>query len=194
MPSSTVPPPRRPFPSRASLDVPRDGATIGVPRPLRGERRVGLVPATVRRLSERGTAVLVEAGAGARCLLPDDDYVAAGATIVPDCWAAGVVVATAAPGFPEAARMRPGALLVLPAEAAPRPCIATALDHRAIGLVLAEVPRPRPEVLTGRPDWDLAGPSTVLANAVLAVFDAADAPVAATPRHSPGTRALVALT
>lgn len=58
---------------------------IGVPKEIvAGERRVALVPETVGRLTKSGIEVLVEAGAGEAAFIPDADYAAAGAGIVPD--------------------------------------------------------------------------------------------------------------
>ncbi|CMS21578.1 NAD(P) transhydrogenase subunit alpha [Mycobacterium tuberculosis] len=50
------------------------------------ERRVALVPKAVASLVNRGVAVVVEAGAGERALLPDELYTAVGASIG-DAWA-----------------------------------------------------------------------------------------------------------
>ena len=51
---------------------------VGVPKEIKdNEYRVGLVPSTVRELTEKGHQVVVEAGAGAG--LPDGDYRTAGA-------------------------------------------------------------------------------------------------------------------
>ena len=58
---------------------------VGVPKEVKdNEFRVGLVPSTVRELTEKGHQVLVETGAGAGAGLPDRDYSAAGALIVAD--------------------------------------------------------------------------------------------------------------
>lgn len=46
------------------------------------ERRVALVPSSVRKLVENRHRVLIEQGAGERSHFPDHDYVAAGATLV----------------------------------------------------------------------------------------------------------------
>ena len=55
---------------------------IGVPKEIvPGERRVALVPDGVARLAKAGLEVLVERGAGAEAGFPDDQYVAAGATM-----------------------------------------------------------------------------------------------------------------
>jgi hypothetical protein len=62
---------------------------IGVPQEIKAnENRVGLVPACVRELTGRGHEVVVETGAGSGAGLPDKQYVAAGATILPDVAAA----------------------------------------------------------------------------------------------------------
>ncbi len=58
---------------------------IAVPREIRpDETRVALAPESVKKLVKAGATVVVEAGAGERAFLPDADFVAAGATIVPD--------------------------------------------------------------------------------------------------------------
>ena len=56
---------------------------IGVPKEIaRGERRVALVPDSVKQLVGLGPEVVVEAGAGSSAGFEDDAYVAAGARIV----------------------------------------------------------------------------------------------------------------
>jgi len=58
---------------------------VGVPKEIKdNEYRVGLVPSTVRELTDKGHQVVVEAGAGVGAGLPDADYRAAGAEIVAD--------------------------------------------------------------------------------------------------------------
>ena len=55
---------------------------IGVPREIKDhEYRVGLTPAGVHALCERGHQVCVETDAGARIGFPDGDYLAAGSRI-----------------------------------------------------------------------------------------------------------------
>ncbi|HEX7323624.1 MAG TPA: NAD(P) transhydrogenase subunit alpha [Mycobacterium sp.] len=75
------------------------------------ERRVALVPNAVPALLKTGVAVVVEAGAGERALLPDAQYTEAGATIG-DAWAADVVVKVAPPSAAEVARLHSGQTLV----------------------------------------------------------------------------------
>jgi NAD(P) transhydrogenase subunit alpha len=58
---------------------------VGVPgETFPGERRVALVPATVRLLTKAGLAVSVEVGAGLQAGFPDAEYTEAGATLVED--------------------------------------------------------------------------------------------------------------
>src|SRR6201991_4169774 len=56
---------------------------IGVPKEIKdNEYRVGLVPSSVAELVHRGHTVLIERGAGTGAGLADDDYRAAGGTLV----------------------------------------------------------------------------------------------------------------
>ncbi len=55
---------------------------IGVPKEIKNhEYRVGLTPASVRELGNRGHGVIVESGAGSAIDFTDEEYVEAGATI-----------------------------------------------------------------------------------------------------------------
>jgi len=69
---------------------------IGVPKEIKArEYRVGMTPAGVRQLTARGHRVLVEKGAGLGSGISDEQYVQAGATIVPtaaEAWSADMVV------------------------------------------------------------------------------------------------------
>src|SRR5215216_2411650 len=57
---------------------------IGVPREIKNnEFRVGMVPAGVRHLTRAGHTVLVEAQAGEGSGITDEEYVEAGAQIIP---------------------------------------------------------------------------------------------------------------
>ncbi|MFV0495153.1 Re/Si-specific NAD(P)(+) transhydrogenase subunit alpha [Mycobacterium sp.] len=75
------------------------------------ERRVALVPKAVAALANSGVAVVVEAGAGERALLPDALYTEAGATIG-DAWAADIVVKVAPPDAGEVGKLRDGQTLI----------------------------------------------------------------------------------
>jgi NAD(P) transhydrogenase subunit alpha len=57
--------------------------TIGVPKETRpGERRVGLVPASLTKLSKAGHQVVIESGAGAEAGFLDEAYLQKGARVV----------------------------------------------------------------------------------------------------------------
>lgn len=80
-----------------------------------GEDRVGLVPEVVRKLAGAGHEVLVESGAGAAALIPDDLFAEAGASVTSDqaaLWGADVVVKVAPPSAEEAARLGSGSVLI----------------------------------------------------------------------------------
>jgi alanine dehydrogenase len=58
---------------------------IGVPKEIKeSEYRVALTPAGTRELTARGHEVFVERAAGEGSLFSDEEYVAAGATVLPD--------------------------------------------------------------------------------------------------------------
>jgi NAD(P) transhydrogenase subunit alpha len=80
-----------------------------------GEQRVALVPESVARLGAAGIRVLAEHGAGAAAGFPDDDYVAAGAAVVPASELIGradVVLCVRSPDPDALPGLRPGQLLV----------------------------------------------------------------------------------
>ncbi len=89
---------------------------VGVPREIKdNEFRVGIVPSTVRELTEKGHRVLVETAAGAEAGLPDSDYKTAGAEIVADADAvygqAELVVKVKEPLAAERKKLRRGQIL-----------------------------------------------------------------------------------
>ena len=58
---------------------------IGIPKEIKdNEYRVGIVPSGVEELTGNGHEVLVQAGAGTGSGIADEDYMSAGASIVPD--------------------------------------------------------------------------------------------------------------
>lgn len=69
---------------------------VGVPREVKiAEHRVAMTPDGVREFERHGIDVFVETGAGEGASITDEDYVAAGAQIVPtaaDAWAQDMVV------------------------------------------------------------------------------------------------------
>ena len=57
---------------------------VGIPSEIKNhEYRVAITPAGVLELVRHGHEVVIETGAGVGSSIPNDDYVAAGATILP---------------------------------------------------------------------------------------------------------------
>ena len=85
---------------------------IGVPKEsAEGERRVALIPDTVRSLRGRELDVTVASGAGAEAGHPDEEYAEAGAEIG-DPWSSDVVLHVAPPTLEEIGRLSSGQVLV----------------------------------------------------------------------------------
>jgi alanine dehydrogenase len=89
---------------------------VGVPKEIKdNEFRVGLVPSTVRELTDKGHQVIVEADAGVGAGLADVDYAAAGAEIVADADVvfarAELIVKVKEPLPPERKKLRAGQIL-----------------------------------------------------------------------------------
>jgi H+-translocating NAD(P) transhydrogenase subunit alpha len=86
---------------------------VGVPRETApGERRVALVPESVKRLAAAGFEVAVERGAGESASFPDDEYDSAGAALVEDPYSTDAVAKVQAPSADERGRLRGGQVLV----------------------------------------------------------------------------------
>jgi len=89
---------------------------VGVPQELKNhEYRVAITPAGVHELVRAGHQVLIQEDAGTGSAIPDADFVAAGATIVPgadDVWATSELVLKVKEPVPEEYhRMRKGQVL-----------------------------------------------------------------------------------
>ena len=105
---------------------------VGVPTEIKpDEYRVALTPAGTRELTERGHEVLVQTGAGDHSVIPDSEYEAQGARIVPDAEAvfgeADLVVKVKEPQPDEVALLRAGQVLFTYLHLAPAPELAKAL-------------------------------------------------------------------
>jgi NAD(P) transhydrogenase subunit alpha len=89
---------------------------IGVVKEIaEGERRVALVPEVVGKLTGQSHEVLVQRGAGAGALIPDQAFEDAGATLVDDAataLGADVVVKVAAPSAEEIVRLGSDGVLI----------------------------------------------------------------------------------
>jgi H+-translocating NAD(P) transhydrogenase subunit alpha len=104
---------------------------IGVPKEtVEGERRVALVPEVVGKLKGQGLDVVVQRGAGAGALIPDEQYEEAGAKLVDDVGEAfdsDVVVKVAPPTADEVERLRSDSVLIA-LESVPRISRAQSMD------------------------------------------------------------------
>jgi alanine dehydrogenase len=105
--------------------------TVGVPREIKtAEGRVSLTPDGVREFERMGTQVFVETGAGQGASISDNDYVLAGATIVPtaaDAWSQQMVVKVKEPKAEEFEFLRPDLTLFTYLHLAAYPDVAKAL-------------------------------------------------------------------
>ena len=86
---------------------------VGIPREVKNhEYRVAITPAGVHEFARNGHEVFVESGAGVGSSITDDEFVAAGATILPtadDVWGTGdLVLKVKEPIAEEYHRMRAG--------------------------------------------------------------------------------------
>ena len=90
--------------------------TIGVPAESSEEPRIGISPETAKKLVKQGAKVLIRAGAGLRSHFSDEDYQAAGASIVAtDADAvsgADIVLTVRRPSLALVKSTKPGALLI----------------------------------------------------------------------------------
>ncbi|MEP7161838.1 MAG: alanine dehydrogenase [Dermatophilaceae bacterium] len=122
--------------------------TIGIPTEVKEqEYRVGMTPVGVLELTARGHRVLVQSGAGAGSAIPDEEYVAAGATILvtPDeVWGeADMVVKVKEPRPEEYHRLRDGLVLFTYLHLAAAPdCARALLDAGTVGIAYETVQLP----------------------------------------------------
>lgn len=121
---------------------------IGVPQEIKNhEYRVAITPLGVRELTSRGHAVVVQTGAGAGSSISDDDFAAAGATIVGDAESAwgtdggvDLVLKVKEPVAEEYHRMREGQLLFTYLHlAADRPLTEELLARKVTGVAYETV-------------------------------------------------------
>jgi alanine dehydrogenase len=105
---------------------------VGVPTEVKpDEYRVAITPAGVRELTQRGHEVCIQSGAGEGSAMKDPDYVAQGATIVPDAQAmfdaAELILKVKEPLPEEVAMLRPEHTLFTYLHLAPAPELTQAL-------------------------------------------------------------------
>jgi alanine dehydrogenase len=110
---------------------------IGIPKEIKNhEYRVGMIPAGVHALVSSGHEVVVQEGAGLGSGIPNEDYIEAGARLVPDAegvWSwAEMVVKVKEPVAPEYGLMRPGQILFTYLHLAPLPELTDVLLERHV--------------------------------------------------------------
>src|SRR4051794_8523315 len=99
-----------------TLSSERTTMKVGIPREIKNhEYRVAITPAGVHELVRGGHQVAIEAGAGEGSSIPDEDFITAGAKILPtaeDVWGEGeLILKVKEPIEEEYQRMRSGQVL-----------------------------------------------------------------------------------
>jgi alanine dehydrogenase len=118
---------------------------VAIPREVKNhEYRVAITPAGVHELAANRHEVFVQAGAGDGSSITDQEYVEAGATILPtadDTWAAGdLVLKVKEPIAEEYHRMRAGQVLFTYLHlAASRGCTEALIDRKITGIAYETV-------------------------------------------------------
>src|SRR3984885_2671380 len=136
---------------------------VAVPAEIKNnEFRVAITPAGVHELARAGHEVFVEAGAGEGSSLPDEEFAAAGATIMrsaDDVWATGDLVLKVKEPVPEEYhRMRPGQVLFTYLHlAASRECTDALLDRRVTAIAYETVQLPDGSLPLLAPMSEVAG-------------------------------------
>ncbi len=115
---------------------------IGLPKEIKDQEfRVGLTPAAVQSLCQRGHEVIVETGAGAGSGFGDADYAAVGATLVADAataWAQEMVVKVKEPQPSEYGFFRPDLILFTYLHLAAERSLTEALMKSGVGAIAYE--------------------------------------------------------
>src|SRR6201996_5388568 len=136
---------------------------VSVPAEVKNhEFRVAITPAGVHELTRAGHEVFIEAGAGAGSSLPDEEFAAAGATILPavnDVWEAGDLVLKGEEPVPdEYDRLRPGQILVTYLHlAASRECTEALLTRHVTAIAYEPVQLPDGSLPLLAPMSEVAG-------------------------------------
>ncbi len=136
---------------------------IGVPTEVKNhEYRVALTPAGVHELVAHGHEVYVQRGAGLGSSIPDEDFLASGATILEtadDVWATGdLVLKVKEPIAEEYGRMRANQVLFTYLHlAASRPCTDALLDSGTTSIAYETVQLPDRSLPLLAPMSEVAG-------------------------------------
>lgn len=144
---------------------------IGVPKEIKiHEYRVGLTSASARELTAHGHVVIVEAGAGDGAGISDEDYITAGANIVPEADAvfadADMIVKVKEPQPAECKKLRQGQILFTYLHLAPDPLQAKALmNSGCVGIAYETVTDSEGRLPLLTPMSEVAGRMSVQAGA-----------------------------
>jgi alanine dehydrogenase len=116
---------------------------VGIPSETKAdEYRVSMTPAGVRELTERGHGVVIQESAGVASGFSDPQYVAQGATIVPDAdgvfSTAEMIVKVKEPLDHEVARLRPGQIMFTYLHLAPAPALTRGLCDSGVTAIAYE--------------------------------------------------------
>ncbi|XVS63593.1 alanine dehydrogenase [Actinosynnema sp. CA-299493] len=136
---------------------------IAVPREIKNhEYRVALTPAGAHELTQRGHDVVVETGAGLGSAITDEEYLAAGAKVLPgadDVWAEGdLVLKVKEPIAEEYPRLRKGQVLFTYLHlAADRPLTRALLDSGTTAVAYETVQTPNGALPLLAPMSEVAG-------------------------------------
>jgi alanine dehydrogenase len=136
---------------------------VGVPREIKNrEYRVAITPAGVHELARHGHEVVIESGAGVGSSIPDEDFIAAGAKMLPtadDVWqTAELVLKVKEPVEQEYHRMRRDQVLFTYLHlAASRPCTDALLSSGTTSIAYETVQLPDRSLPLLAPMSEVAG-------------------------------------
>jgi alanine dehydrogenase len=140
---------------------------IGVPKEIKtNENRVALVPAGAELLAAKGHSVVVERGAGLGSGFTDEQYVAAGATMLQtadEVWGQSeMIMKVKEPIASEWPRMRPGQVIYTYFHfAASEPLTRALIDSRSVAIAYETVQLPNGELPLLTPMSEVAGRMSV---------------------------------
>jgi len=135
---------------------------IGVPKEIKNnENRVAMTPAGVVNLAVFGHEVFIETGAGLGSNFTDEDYTAAGASIVntaAEAWAQDMVMKVKEPIASEYGYFREGLILFTYLHLAPEEALTKALvDNKVVGIAYETVQLPNNSLPLLTPMSEVAG-------------------------------------
>lgn len=144
----------------------RSAMKIGVPKEIKNnENRVAMTPAGVVTLTSAGHEVFIETGAGIGSSFSDEDYVAAGATIVgtaKEAWTQEMVMKVKEPIQSEYQHFHEGLVLFTYLHLAPElELTQSLLDNKVVGIAYETVQLPNRSLPLLTPMSEVAGKMSV---------------------------------